>query len=159
LGCWVDESRSGKGLRKESALARRFVISSRNLMLNSIVRRNDGNKDEKHAIRWVGAFAALLAVLCFSASAARGQEGSCSLSDTPTSWNVSGAGDWATASDRSTDSVPDSRAYQPRHYQCTGKIFGDKATKTLSLIRGYPRDKSDAVSSTFVPFDPAPLGH
>jgi hypothetical protein len=61
-------------------------------MLNSIVLRNDGKKDEKSAIRWAGAFVALLAVVCFSAPAALGQ---CTLTGTVSTWTDAN-GVWST---------------------------------------------------------------
>ncbi len=79
-------------------------------MSNSIVlrkdgKKNDGRKDEKCAIRWVGAFAALLAVLCYSAPAALGQ---CSLAGADT-WNVAGNGNWNAGADW-TSGEPNSAA-------------------------------------------------
>ena len=74
-------------------------------MLNSIVLHNDGKKDERCAIRWAGAFAALLAVLCFSAPAALCQ---CTLGGTVSTWSVGGNGNWDVAGDWSPNGVPNS---------------------------------------------------
>src|SRR5208282_4981064 len=87
----ITPSRSGK------ACARKCTRKeARNLMFNSIVLRNDGKKDEKSAIRWVGAFVALLALLCFSAPAALGQ---CTLGGSLSTWNIAGNGNWSTGGD------------------------------------------------------------
>ena len=62
-------------------------------MLNSIVLRNKGREGVEFAIRCAGAFMALLAVVCFSATAALGQ---CTLGGTLTTW-TDGNGDWNTS--------------------------------------------------------------
>src|SRR5271157_2316811 len=76
-------------------------------MLNSIVLRNDGKKDEKRAIRWVGAIVALLVVLCFSTPAALGQ---CTLGGTVTTWtdgnsNWLNGGNWNSGAPNSATSA------------------------------------------------------
>jgi len=64
-------------------------------MLPAIVSSSDRKLGE-YAIRGAGAIAALLFVLGFAIPAARAQ---CTLSGSPSTWNIAGNGNWSTGSD------------------------------------------------------------
>jgi len=99
-------------------------------MLNSIVVAKGGTKDERCAIRWVGAFVALLLVACFWTPAALGQ---CTLSGPVSTWN-DGNSNWNNGSNWSPMGVPNSPSTSVCITDGTSKVTLD-TTPTLANLQ------------------------
>ncbi len=101
-------------------------------MVNSIAAPKDSKKDQRCAIRWMGAFVALLMVACFSASAALGQ---CTLSGTVSTWN-DGNSNWNNGSNWSPMGVPNSPSTNVCITDGTNTVTLDTAPTAANLQLG-----------------------